>query len=214
MTLDLERVPKFLPSKIDNFLWEKRLGISTRGIVDPLPAVTVNYNYMTLSYRDNIRILKTINLTRDDIFVDIGCGKGRMLCCSALSDVREAIGVEQSPELCAIARSNAARLRGRRAPITIIQARAQEFDYRKGTVFYLYNPFDQSVLGQVLEKLRSSLDEARRPVRIVYAHLDHEECLEACPWLEKVDWWMAGRRTTAVGVSFWKSRLPVPVHAG
>ncbi|HYQ87983.1 MAG TPA: class I SAM-dependent methyltransferase [Bacteroidota bacterium] len=214
MTSGLERVTSFLPSKIDNFLWEKRLGISTRGIVDPLPEVTVNYNYMTLSYRDNIRILKTVNLTLDDIFVDIGCGKGRMLCCSALSDVREAIGIEQSPELCAIARSNAARLRGRKAPITIIQGRAQELDYRKGTVFYLYNPFDPSVFGQVLDRIRLSLDEESRPIRIVYARPDHEECLEACPWLEKVDSWMAGRRATSVGVSFWRSRLPVPVHSG
>src|SRR5882762_10722536 len=105
MNSDLGLVSNILPSKIDNFLWEKRLGISTRGIVDPLPDITVNYNYMTLSYRDNIRILKSVKLTRDDIFVDIGCGKGRMLCCSALSDVKESIGIEQSPELCAIARS-------------------------------------------------------------------------------------------------------------
>ena len=214
MTPDLERVSNFLPSKIDNFLWEKRLGISTRGIVDTFPEVTVNYNYMTLSYRDNIRILKAVNLTRDDVFVDIGCGKGRMLCCSALCDVREAIGIEQSPELCAIARSNAARLRGRKAPITIIQSRAQEFDYREGTVFYLYNPFDQSVLGEVLDRLRSSLEEARRPIRIAYARPDHEDTLEACSWLEKTDCWLSGRGTTAVGVSFWKSRLPVPVHSG
>ena len=214
MTPGLELVSNFLPSKIYSFLWEKRLGISTRGIVDPLPEVTVNYNYMALSYRDNIRILKKVNLTKDDVFVDIGCGKGRMLCCSALFNVREAIGIEQSPDLCAIARSNAARMRGRKAPITIIQAAAQEFDYRRGTVFYLYNPFDQSVLGEVLEKIRCSLDETRRPIRIAYSHPDHEDCFEACSWLERVDSWMAGRRTTSVGVSFWRSRLPVPVHAG
>jgi SAM-dependent methyltransferase len=123
-----------LCTKLHNMAWEYRLGISARGITEvPLPG---SNRSMTLSYADIFAILNRLSLIPDDALIDIGCGKGRVVCCAARFPLREVIGIEHLPELCAAARRNADRMRDRKAPITIVQAHAEEFDYRQGSVLY------------------------------------------------------------------------------
>jgi SAM-dependent methyltransferase len=206
MPTDIAQPLNSISSKVENFFWEKRLGISTRGIVATEELCATNY--MTLSYHDTFRILESLDLGERDVFVDIGCGKGRMVCCASLFGVREVIGIEQSRDLCAAAEANAARMRGKRAPITMVHLPAEEFDYRDGTVFYFYNPFTAPILNAVLAVIRRSLDQHRRPVRLVYANPEFESCLEACDWLEKYDFWRPSQEDVAVNISFWRSKLP------
>ena len=113
-------------------------------------------------------ILDALRLSEDDVVVDLGCGRGRVVCCAALRRVRGVIGVEYEEELARIARENADRLRGRHSPVTIVHGGAQDFDYAAGTVFYLYNPFGAEILGQVMTRLKQSLARRSHPIRIVY----------------------------------------------
>jgi len=48
-----------------------------------------------------------------DVFYDIGCGNGRVLCRVARNRIAKVVGIELSPRRAAEARANAETLRGR-----------------------------------------------------------------------------------------------------
>lgn len=167
-------------ARAGNAFWEARLGISTRGLVDVDYPDAVLYGAMP--YRTIRHLFRLIALAPEDTFVDVGCGKGRVLCCAARHPITEAVGVEVSAELCDAARANADRLRGRKAPISIHNIPAQEFDYSSATVLFLFNPFGADTMHQFLAKLHA--DTAGRPVRIAYAVPTHAAVFKDYDWLE------------------------------
>jgi len=191
-------------------LWEKlrdrvceyQSNISTRGVV-PVTGSDA-YHYATMSYAALQAILSRLSLRASDVFIDIGCGKGRVVCCAARFNIHEVIGIEANQSLYEIARANAASIHSRRCPITIINAQAQDVDYHKGTIFYLFNPFGASTLSQVLTKIQSSLNTNLRPLTIVYANPVHESVLAESGWLQSYDRWERSKNRHAV--SFWKSQ--------
>jgi SAM-dependent methyltransferase len=150
--------------KLNTIYHETRLGISTRGtqIVDYPDAVY----YATMPYPVLERCLDHLNLKENDSLVDIGCGKGRLLCLAARRQLLKAVGVDISAELCDIARSNALKLRGRRTPIIVHQCSAEQFDYTAATVFFLFNPFHERTLDATLTKIRA---DVQTPARFAYA---------------------------------------------
>lgn len=190
--------------KLRNAIWEARLNIKTwgDGRADEPDAV----GYSATSYAAIWTILNTLDLQETDVFVDIGCGKGRVTCCAARFQLERVIGIEVDAALRQIAERNAGRLRRRNSPISIIGIPAQAADYSDGTVFYLFNPFGAATLKRVLEQIHSSLSERPRNVRIVYVRPLHEELLRDCGWLRQTDSWPPCRRLLLrYFVSFWET---------
>jgi cyclopropane fatty-acyl-phospholipid synthase-like methyltransferase len=167
-------------ARLGNAFWEKALGISTRGVVDV--DYTDAVHYASMPYATIWNLLRQLELGPDDTFVDVGCGRGRVLCCAARRPISEAIGVEVSAPLCADARANADRLRGRKAAITVHNAPAQDFDYSAATVLFLFNPFGPDTMDQVLAKLRA--DTAGGSLRIAYAVPTYADVFKDHDWLE------------------------------
>jgi SAM-dependent methyltransferase len=197
---------KTLLWKIQSAMSDFRLGISTRGIYGVETPATARY--MTLPYATISAILKKLSLTSSDALLDIGCGKGRMLCCAALLPLRKVIGIEYSSELCSIAEQNASRLRGIKTPITIVNVRAQDFEYNDADVFYCYNPFGPPIFDEVLQRIAIALEGRSKPIRFIYANPLHEQLLKSCPWLEQYDELHPDRNhRVAVRISFWRSRV-------
>lgn len=192
-------------TKFCNLGWEYMLGINTRGTAEvPEPD---SGHYVTTNYSLIWAILHNLALSSSDVFVDIGCGKGRVICCAARFNIRGVTGVEISKNLCEIAERNAVRVSRRRAPITIINTPAQDCDYLNGTVFYLFNPFGALTLRRVLTKIQLSVSAHPRLVRIVYVNPQHESLFQAHDWLELYDRWEPGRNAElAHDISFWRSR--------
>jgi cyclopropane fatty-acyl-phospholipid synthase-like methyltransferase len=160
-------------------------------------------HYATMHYSTIGHILKHLELRSDDVFVDIGSGKGRVLCCAARYPVERVIGVDISPAFCAAARENTTRMRGRRAPVEVFAAPAAEFDYSDATVLYLFDPFGAATLAPLLDKIDA---ERRRDVRIAYANPTHRDVFERQPWLERTDHWDAEVTGGEHSVSFYRSR--------
>ena len=123
-----------VPRRLNNLWWEHRLGISTRGVV-PV-AHYDSTHYATMSYSTIWSILDHLSLGPSDVFVDIGSGRGRVLCCAAQYPVERVVGVDLSEPLCEAARENARRLRGRRAPISVQASMADDFAYSAATVLF------------------------------------------------------------------------------
>jgi SAM-dependent methyltransferase len=191
--------------KLYSIASELRLGIRTTGS-ERIPEDVVDIPYVPVPYRVIFPILARISLSPDDVFIDVGCGKGRMVCCASRWPARKVIGVDVNPALIKTARANAAKTRGRVAEVECLQARAEQFDYSDATVVYLYHPFRRPVMDMFLTRLDQTRHRGRS-MRVVYANAVHEDALSEARWLTKEDEWAASK----IGgfphtVSFWRSK--------
>jgi SAM-dependent methyltransferase len=194
-----------LRNRISDVLWERRLNIETGG-QRPVDHPDAN-RYGTMAHRPIIQLLDALKLRPDDVLVDIGCGKGRIICHAARRRLKRVIGVDIDRELCEDARVNVDRMKGRRTPIDIINLPAQEFDYRDATVCTLFNSFGEATLVKVLDSIERSLRENPRELRFAYINPFYEHLLQqsktfqADGRMERHPW--AGLKFT---VSFWRSQ--------
>lgn len=162
------------------------------------------------------RVLRQLRPSGSDIFLDIGCGAGRMVCAAARAGFQSAIGIEIEPEMVAIARQNLRRLREPHAPAVILEADAAQYAIPDEVgVIFLYNPFGGALLDQVIANIVASV--ARRPRRVVIAYanpVEHERIATGyglrssgrmhLAWRPGADW----RRTQAV--QFYEVEIPGP----
>jgi precorrin-6B methylase 2 len=155
-------------------------------------------NYSTIR-----SVLEHLALDPTDVFVDVGSGKGRVICCAARYPVKQVVGVDLSEALCHVARENARRMRGRRAPISVQTAKAQDFDYSAATVLFLFDPFGAATLDPLLEKIGR---EAQGSVRIAYANPEHDDVFQRQSWLERCGYWSPEMSGGEHPVSFYRSR--------
>ncbi len=103
------------------------------------------------------------DIPRDVAFVDLGCGKGRVLIVAAMMGFRSITGVEIAPQLIAIAKENLLKARIR-AQLFCISAAEYHFPPDEPLAVYLYNPFLIEVMSPVVKRLRERPGE----VWIVY----------------------------------------------
>jgi SAM-dependent methyltransferase len=190
--------------RMDNLWWETRLGISTRGVAASHPDHPDAWRYATLPYSTVYPILRHLALGPSDVFVDIGCGKGRVLCAAARQPVGKVIGIDLSAERCHEATENARRMRGRRAPIEVVNALAQDFDYSTATALFLFNPFGPETLEAVLNRIAK--DRRGAPVRFAYAFPLQDGVFQAQPWLERGEYWQSANTGLGKDVIFYSSR--------
>lgn len=182
--------------KAQALFWENWFGIETRGLVGAVQSDCVHYS--ALPYGLVFRILKFVELNSNDVFLDIGSGKGRMLCCAAQTAMRKVIGVELNGRLVTLCRENLARARGIRSQTEVWQGSATEYSFGDETVIYLFNPFHAAVMQEVLLRLEESLRSQPREIRIIYAYPTCEELFNQCSWLEKYAEW-SSRETSGFG---------------
>ncbi len=161
-----------------------------------------NFEYASPDYWYIRAIANRLKLAREDVFYDIGCGMGRILCVVARRRIRKCVGIELLEPLCEKARRNALRLRGRKAPIEIICADAATADLSEGTIYFLFNPFGKDTLRVLLANLQTSISRDPRKVTLVYYNSVHESVLEASGWLDKSDEF---NTLSGLHVTFWKS---------
>jgi SAM-dependent methyltransferase len=134
---------------------------------------------MALSFN---RLLDTITLPPESVLVDFGCGKGRVLLLAALRGIKKAVGIEFSPELCAIARDNVRiveQATGARLNIAVIEGDVTHYEIEDDqNVFFLFNPFDDVVLEAVVKNIQQSLQRKARQIAIIYYNPVHSHILD------------------------------------
>lgn len=119
-------------------------------------------------------------------FADIGSGKGLVLLLATEHPFSRIVGVEHSAAMCDVARENLDRYRartGRGARVSVHHADATTFPITPDlSVFYLFNPFDDVILGQVVDNIAASLQADPRPGWIITnkARLDGVPGFSSC----------------------------------
>lgn len=108
-------------------------------------------------------LVNLVQMGREDLFFDIGSGLGQVVLLVNLISGARATGIEYEPAYCAYASAMASRLR--LTDVKFINADAREADYSKGTVFFLYTPFEGGMLQDMLRLLQAASRD--RVVRIL-----------------------------------------------
>lgn len=117
--------------------------------------------------------LRGIRIGGEDVFVDLGCGKGRALYSACWYPFRKVIGVELDPQMASVARRNMARARGPRSlrTVQIVDGDARFVELPDNLrVAFLFNPFRGTVFRTVAERLKNHADKRRSPLRVIYAN--------------------------------------------
>jgi SAM-dependent methyltransferase len=193
--------------RLHSLLCDFRLNVSTGGHYDSPWATAEHIFYSSVWYSEVFRILRFLELSQSDVFLDIGCGKGRVTCCAARRCIRRVIGIDDVEEMTSAAAANAQTLRNRRTEISIARCKAEDFEYSEATVLYLYNPFGASTLLRVLDQIKTSLNTHRREIKIAYVNPKHDYVIERVQWLERYAHWPRRQsRGIEAAVSFWRSR--------
>jgi SAM-dependent methyltransferase len=157
--------------------------INERGLVDTGVEVSAeelgdtnpdHVPYTASAWSWTRRALNGRAVTGDDVFLDLGCGKGRVLWLAARDyPFGRVVGVERSEELAATARgnleANRARLQARDVVVDVADAVA--YDVPDDVTFaYMFNPFEGDVFRRALANLIASLDRRPRKVTLIYAN--------------------------------------------
>lgn len=140
--------------------------------------------YQPTGVRPFRHFLRRMQFPRDAVFVDFGCGKGRVLLMAAAYGFRRVVGIEFAPELCEVARANVAAFGRRRAigPVEIVEGDVCNY-LMKGdeNIFYYFHPFDAEIMGRTVDSIVASLKANPRHAWLVYYLPRHVEAIDARP---------------------------------
>src|SRR5258708_9897 len=127
---------------------------------------------------------------RDFVFLDFGSGKGRALLMASVYPFRRIVGVELLLALHLGAQGNLSKYRSESQKCFALESicgDATEFPLpAEPTVLYLFNPFPEAGLREVIGNLEQSLREHPRVVYVLYHNPLLEHILEASATLKKV----------------------------
>lgn len=141
------------------------------------------WRYWPTSRASFRRIMSDVAIPyEENVFVDLGSGKGRVLLMASEYPFRKIIGVELSPSLHEIAVRNLRKWQSptrRCSDIELLCMDAADFDLPPGdALVYLFQPFPQETMAAVLARIGRGL--ARQPgvVRLAYFNPLHHDLVE------------------------------------
>jgi len=136
------------------------------------------------------RAVSALGDIRDYVFVDLGCGKGRVTTVASEFPFRAVIGVELSGALAATARANAATIARQfpdRPKVTIAEANVVDFPLPAGKlVFFNYHAFGAELTAKIVAKCEAALASGELPhMFFVYFNPFHAKAFDASPALAR-----------------------------
>ncbi len=124
-------------------------------------------------------VLTRLPILPTDAVLDIGCGKGGAMITLSKYGFARVDGVEISHRLAAKAEKHLARARVGNASVFCCDA-ADFIGYDPYTVLYMYHPFGDVVLREVLANLAASLARRPRKLTLLYRNpIYHELVIQA-----------------------------------
>jgi precorrin-6B methylase 2 len=128
-----------------------------------------------------LEMVKKARLGPADVFIDLGSGLGQVPIMVHLLTGAKAIGIEFEPAYCDYARECAAGLDLPR--VEFRQADARKAELADGAVYFMYTPFEGTMLEEFLENLRMS---ARTGIRL-FTYGPCTSAVSRQKWLHPVD---------------------------
>ena len=151
---------------------------------------------------------------RSTTFLDLGCGKGRVLLKAAELGFDQLVGVEFASEIADTARQNLEQVFKSSTGVswTVVSQDAATYSPpRSDLVIFLYNPFTHPVMEGVVNWIEAHIDRGYR-VEIIYYNSQCRSLFDDCnrlkaepfPWLAKLQlrflsWHAAAKYVSVAG---------------
>jgi len=101
-------------------------------------------------------------------FVDIGCGKGKVLLIASNFDFKKISGIDIDQKLLKICRKNISiyqKAKKTKIKITVKKINADSYNTDDDNVFYFFNPFSYIILNKILKKIKRN---GKKETYIIY----------------------------------------------
>lgn len=169
--------------------WDRKLRIQTAGR-DAKRADAYRYPYEPTDYAVLQRLADSGLISRDNVVVDYGCGKGRVSFFLNHVVGCRTVGVEYDEHIFRQALENQASYPG--SGTKFVCTRAEQFDAACADCFYFFNPFSLEILRSVMGRLLESYYAQPRSMRLFfyYPSEEYESFLMTAPeltFLEEID---------------------------
>jgi SAM-dependent methyltransferase len=133
----------------------------------PLPVETIERDPEMVFYQKTpgrivLELIRRADLTRQDVFFDLGSGLGQVATLVKLLTPAVSKGVEIDAAFCFYAKTCADELNVQ--GIEFINQDARMANYSMGTVFFMYTPFEGQMLRDILQMLH--VEAKSRRIRI------------------------------------------------
>lgn len=125
-------------------------------------------------------------------FIDLGCGKGRVLLLAAELGFRSVTGIELNAGLCAAAEENARRWYRQRARgvvrvqcgdvLSTLLLHAPPADVP--VLLFLFNSFEAEIVRALMQMMTELAHSRSEPIDLLYVHPDHSALVERTPGVE------------------------------
>ena len=156
---------------LDNSI-DKQLKIQTTGR-DDSKEDTYHHPYEPTPYSVLERLVESEYVTKDNILVDYGCGKGRVDFYLSSQIGCKTIGIDFDERMIKKALENSKSFVGKLKP-EFQCISAESYEVGNGDCFYFFNPFPIEILRSVLGKLLESYYENPRLMTLFFYYPDKE----------------------------------------
>lgn len=174
---------------MENF-FDKCLGIDTKRIISFsdeyifFPKNMDSVKYEPTCYSLLFYITSYLKLSRSDIIIDLGCGCGRAIFFFATQSVKKIIGVEFDPNIFKILKKNKQTFHFNNRNIELCNMDVVHYKFIDENILFMFNPFGEKTMSQVLNNLEESLRRENRIVRIVYINPRHDLLFISKSWIK------------------------------
>ena len=153
-------------------IMDKELRIQTTGR-DDYKEDEYHHPYEPTPYTVLERLAESEYITRDNILVDYGCGKGRVDFYLSAQIGCQTIGIDFDERMIKKALENNRDFVGKRKP-EFLHISAESYEITDADSFYFFNPFSIEILCSVLGKILESYYKNPRPMTLFFYYPDEE----------------------------------------
>lgn len=146
------------------------LNIDTSGIDESKEDYHHN-RYEPTPYEILDRLIESEYLSKENIVVDYGCGKGRVALYLNHRIGCHTIGIDYNEVLIDIANKNKENLN---TDVKFYCMNAENYNITNEDCFYFFNPFSEKILRSVMNQIMNSIYESPRKVKLFFYYPDDE----------------------------------------
>nr|AUN87431.1 N-6' methyltransferase [Micromonospora echinospora] len=166
--------------------FDERFGTETNGIVGLADIDSIGTHqeeashYLPTRKQEFDRMMATVGELDhgEHVFVDLGCGKGRVVLLAAEKPYKKVIGVDFSPSFISQAKENVERYTGPVATHEIELLAIDAVDFvvpPENLIVYLFSPFGPPVFDTVMRNLVAATKKRKQKITIVYYSPDYDD---------------------------------------
>ncbi|MGA1823441.1 MAG: class I SAM-dependent methyltransferase [bacterium] len=182
----------FLPiRRFCGFIVDFIYGVDTEGIIELTELgfeKNIGSRQESTPYLHMSKIIRTLTKTPEDVFIDMGSGKGRVMIIAGRYPFKRIIGVDVSSKLNRICEQNIRKMQARLKCKEFVHITTNAINYQipdDATFIFFFNPFPLEVMDTVMTQIKKSLNRHHRSIKIIWYNPKYDREIERIHSIEK-----------------------------